>query len=146
LAGKQLDQVETLVLLAWHGRDAALPDESLPELLELFPNLKCLRLRVNVLADPEALGRTVATNFERLSELVVEQTSNLDHSDLGVCAVEISCGLGSGWTRAPVAPGYRKQSLRFVAQGRDRASFSCYFFEQKFFTHDYQRARSSVGV
>jgi hypothetical protein len=134
LAGTRMAQVETLVLDWWCPEDF---QKRLRKLLKLFPNLKSLRLKAYIYSDAHGmqLGRLVRTKLWRLSELVVEPAAGNDSKDFGARGRAMLRGLGSGcWALAPVARGCGKLTLRFVARGRDRAEYSCYFFDDKFFT------------
>jgi hypothetical protein len=134
LGGRPANQVETLVLSSgtflW----------SLDKLLALFPNLKSLRISVQEEKPFRhlnlALGSMIRGKLEHLSELVVEEDSNNAFSIMSRFGGNVEFflrGLGSEWSLAPVAPGVPKRTLRFVAAGRDRAEFSCYMFQDKFF-------------
>lgn len=133
LAGRRADQVETMVLLGSHCERDCL--KSLRELLALFPNLKCLRVRAagSLVACCVDLGCLVHANLRQLSELVLEEDPIFDFLD-SVMGDKILEVLGLRWGLAPVPRGCVKSSLRFVADGRDRAEFSCFFFEDKFFS------------
>ncbi len=138
LGGRRADHVETLVL----GLACDRPGGCLKELrkvLKLFPNLKGLRVAVHVLMNPISvrLGSLVSRELRHLSELVVEQRTTEDF-DSGVISQKVLSGLGNGWAVAPVARNRcRNRSLRFVAGARDRAEFSCHFFDDKFFTDEH---------
>jgi hypothetical protein len=133
VAGRKMDQVETLVLIL-PCRIGIL--KWLDKLLTLFPSLKSLRIAArwphNGLG--VGLGRLVRKNLPHLSELVLEHEGcRLDLLDFSANVPPILRGLGSQWTMAPVAPTWRCPAVRFVAAGRDSGEFSIYFFEDEFF-------------
>jgi hypothetical protein len=136
LGGRRADHVETLVWALGCQR----PNSCLQELrkvLKLFPNLKSLRVTSHVFMEDHFsalyLGIIVSLELPHLSELVVDQRGTGDFVS-GLITQNVLRGLGTGWALAPVARRCRVPTLRFVAGARDCAEFSCYFFEDKFFS------------
>jgi hypothetical protein len=100
--------------------------------------LKSLRIRSSVHSHEigAGLGRLVSMKLQHLSELVLEHDETVCSMAFGARGQVVLHGLGTGWTLAPVTRVCGKTTLRFVAHGLDRAEYSCYVFEDKFFTHD----------
>jgi hypothetical protein len=138
LGGRRADHVETLVWALGYHQHPNSCLQQLRQLLKLFPNLKGLRVTSHVLmADPISvlrLGSLVSTELPHLSELVLGPRKVRGDFDSGEITPNVLSGLGTGWALAPVARTYRDRTLRFVAGARDRAEFSSYFFEDKFFS------------
>ncbi len=133
VAGERIEQLETLILTrSWRWPDDF--EKYLLKLLAFFPNLKSLRvcaLTKRVSDFSLELGRMLNTNLIHLSELVIEDEVYIETADFNANVQLILCGLGSEWALA--SAGCRKRTARFVAEGRDRAQLSSYFFEDKFF-------------
>jgi hypothetical protein len=132
LAGKRVDQVETLVLVMWRFPDDFI--ESLPRFLALFPKLKSLRVATETSVGGLGLelGWMLRRTLGHLSELVMEGHEYFQTADFSAKVQFTVRGLGSGWT---LGRGCRKATAHFLAEGRDRAKFSSYFFEDRFFEY-----------
>jgi hypothetical protein len=131
VAGSRADQVETLVLLSWWTKDFP---GGLEKMLALFPNLKSLRISVDLFSGDVGLelGRLVGRELPHLSELAVDGINpRRPRAPEGLVASTFS-GLGNGWTRARGCPDTR---ARVVAEGRACAQFSSYFFDDEFFDY-----------
>ncbi len=74
----------------------------------------------------------------------MEEKLKEESLDFGSIGHKILRGLGNEWALAPVAPGCGKNSLRFVADGRDRAEFSSYFFQNTFFKAPVREYNTSI--
>jgi hypothetical protein len=140
LAGRRLDQVETLVLYGWWPDKPEVFLKDLRKLLAPFPKLKSLRLvkdlrdlRGSLNEHSVRLGRLVRRNLPHLSELVLSGHENR-FQNLGAYVRLVLRGLGSEWTAVPAALGRAEEyAMRFVVRGRDRAESSTHFFEDEFF-------------
>ncbi len=142
-AGRQMDQVETLVVSGWWFEGPERTWKGFRKLLRLFPNLKSLRLTgyfclgLSVNEHCVRLGRLVRRHLPLLSQLeLVLDGERLDMpSNFGAYVRLMLRGLGRNvWTLGPAEPERPGRSAaRFVAHGRSRAEFSSVLFEEKFF-------------
>jgi hypothetical protein len=132
VGGRRMHHLETLVVSVPCKRGFL---KRLGPLLALFPNLKCLRISVDCASTNfgTGLGRLVRKHLRHLAEFVVDGKRYRygDPVDIDDLYVEtILRGLGRGWMHSRRCP---RSTARFVAEGRDRAEYSSYFFDDDFF-------------